>query len=91
VAATHIALQLVDRHPLPAAHDVERDRLVGVTAQAFDLKVEIAGIDRIASVGEGWAGPWKAIMRLFHASQASRSAFRRATAARSSDARTEAP
>jgi hypothetical protein len=42
-------------------------------------------------IGEGWAGPLKASMRLVQASQASLSAARRASVARWAAMRTEVP
>ena len=45
--AAHVALQFVDRRRLKSAHNIERDRLVSVTAQATDLKITVAGIESI--------------------------------------------
>jgi hypothetical protein len=53
VTAAHIALQFVDRRRLSSAHNVERDGLMGVSAQAFNFKVEVAGIERIAQCRGG--------------------------------------
>ena len=56
----------------------------------LDLKVKITGIQASPNIGDGGAGR-KVSMRLFQASQASRSACLHASAARLADARTEAP
>ena len=41
---------------------------MSIAAEAADLKVGIAGIERIAEGSEGCAGPLKASMRLVQAS-----------------------
>jgi hypothetical protein len=53
--------------------------------------MEIARVERVTQGGDGCAGPLKASMRLVQASQASLSASRRASAARSAEMRTEVP
>jgi len=47
VFAAHVTLELVDRRRLRPAHDVERDRLMRVAAEAADFKVAVAGVERI--------------------------------------------
>lgn len=88
VSAPRMALELMDRRCLWPPHDVERDRLMRVAAEASDFEIRISCVQRIA---EGWAGPRKPSIRLFHASQARRSASLRAPAARAADARTVLP
>jgi len=72
----------VNGRSLRPPDDVERDGLVRVAAEAADLKIEVARVDRVA---EGCAGPLNASMRLFQASQASLSASLRASAAMRTD------
>jgi hypothetical protein len=48
VPAPHVALQLVNRRRLWPSHDVERDRLMRVAAEAADFEIEVASIDGIA-------------------------------------------
>jgi hypothetical protein len=47
VTTAHIALELVDGCRLSAPENVQRDRPMGTAAEAFDLKVQVAGIERI--------------------------------------------
>jgi hypothetical protein len=61
VLAAHVALQFVDRRCFRPTDDVQGHSLMGAAAKA-------ASVQRIAKAGEGWAGPWKASMRLFQAS-----------------------
>ena len=91
ILATHLAFQLVHRRRFRPADDIERHSLVGTAAKAFDLEVQIASIQRIAQGGGGLGRALEASMRLFQASQANLSARLRASVARSSEARTEAP
>ena len=51
--APHVAPQLVHLRRLRPADDVQRDRLMGAAAEAFDLEVQIASIQRIAQGGGG--------------------------------------
>jgi hypothetical protein len=53
LTAAHVPLQLVDRRRLLPAHDVEGNGLMGATAEAFHLKVKVAGIERIAQRRRG--------------------------------------
>jgi len=48
VAAPHVALELVNRHRLGAPDDVERDRLVGIAANATNLEINVPCIERVA-------------------------------------------
>jgi hypothetical protein len=48
VLAAHVAFQFVDWGRLRPAHDVQRDRLVGIATEAPDLKISIAGVEGIA-------------------------------------------
>jgi hypothetical protein len=41
ISASHVALELMNRRRLRPAHDVERDRLVRVTAEAADLEIAV--------------------------------------------------
>ena len=90
VLAAHVPLQLVNRRRLRSPDNVERDGLVRVAAEAADFQIAVTRVER-PRVGEGCAGPRKPSMRLFRASQASRSASLRASAARSAAARIDAP
>jgi hypothetical protein len=91
VLAAHVALQLMNRRALRSPHDVERDGLVRVAAEASDFETAVARIDRAAQRRRWLGWPPKPSMRLFHASHANRSACLRASAARSAAARTDAP
>ena len=91
ILAAHVALQLVDRRCLRAPHDIEPNGLMRVAAQAADLKVEIASIRCVVQRRRGLRRPLKANMRSVQSSQASLSASRRASAARSAAIRTEVP
>jgi hypothetical protein len=92
IFAAHVAFEFVDRRRrLRTPHDVERDRLVRVATEASDFEIAVPGIDRIAQRRRRCADPLKASMHLFQASQASLSASRRASAARSAAIRTEVP
>src|SRR5215472_10753107 len=46
VLAPHVALQLVDRRRFRSPHDVERDGLMGVAAEAANLKVGVPRLER---------------------------------------------
>ena len=59
VLASHVALQLMDRRCLRAAHDVERDRLMRVTAETADLEIDVAGIERVTERRRGLRRPLK--------------------------------
>lgn len=73
----------MDRRCFRSPHDIKRDRLVHIAAKAFHFEIVIPGIQRVTKRGDGCAGPWKASIRLLHASQASRPASLRASVARS--------
>ena len=45
VIAAHVALQLMDRRCLRTPHDVERDGLMGVAAEAADLEIAVTGVE----------------------------------------------
>ena len=51
VAAAHVTLKLVDGRRLRPADDVERDRLMGLAAEAANFQKAIAGIEGIAEPG----------------------------------------
>jgi hypothetical protein len=53
VLAAHVALQLVDRRRLRPANNVKRYRLVGVAAEAADLKIEISCVQSVAEARRG--------------------------------------
>jgi hypothetical protein len=48
VLAAHVTLQFVDGRSLWPANDVQRHRLVGVAAEAADLKIDISGVQSVA-------------------------------------------
>jgi hypothetical protein len=45
VLAAYVALQFMDGCRLGPTHDVQRDRLMGVAAKAFDFEIKITGAD----------------------------------------------
>jgi hypothetical protein len=45
VLTTHIALQFVNWSRLWPANDIQRDRLMGIAAEAANLKIEVSGIE----------------------------------------------
>ena len=47
ILASHIALQLMDRRCLRAAHNVEGNGLMGVATEAADLKIEVTRVERV--------------------------------------------
>ena len=49
----HITLKLMDRCRIRPPHDVERDGLVRIAAEAADLKVVVARIERVAEGRRG--------------------------------------
>jgi hypothetical protein len=53
VFAAHVPFQLVDWRRIRPPHDIERDGLMGVAAEAADLKVVVARIERIAEGRRG--------------------------------------
>jgi hypothetical protein len=53
ILASHVALELVDRRRLRPADDIEGNRLMGVAAEALDLEIAIASIQRIT---KSWRG-----------------------------------
>ena len=79
----------MDRRRLRPAHDVERDGLMGVAAETTDLQIEVARIEGIPECRRWLRRSLEASIRLVQASQASLSASRRASAARSAATRTE--
>ena len=74
VLAAHVALKFMNGRRLRPPDDVEGDGLIGVATETSDFGVKVAALSTSASVGDGCAGPLKASIRLFHPSQASRSA-----------------
>jgi hypothetical protein len=57
----------MDRGRLRPANDVERHRLVGLTAKVFDFEIGTAAVE---GVTEGRADSWKANIRWLQATQA---------------------
>src|SRR5258707_976017 len=55
VFAAHVALEIVDRCCLRPAHDVERDGLMRVAAQAADLEIAVTCVESVAERGR-WLG-----------------------------------
>ena len=49
--AAHVALEFVDGRALGTAHGVERNGLMGVTAQALDLQMAVAGVQGVTERG----------------------------------------
>src|SRR5262245_37155807 len=47
VLAPHVALQFMDWRRLRSPHDIERDGLMRVAAEASDFEVAVPGVDRI--------------------------------------------
>src|SRR5665213_1825728 len=60
ILAAHVAFKLVNGSCLRPAHDVQRDGLVRVAAKAFNLKVNVARIERVAQRRRGLRGALKA-------------------------------
>src|SRR5262245_17322288 len=60
VAAAHVAFELMDRRRLRSAHDVERNGLVGVAAEAPDLQIAVTGIERVTERRRGLRGAFEA-------------------------------
>jgi hypothetical protein len=48
VLAAHVPLQFVDRRRLRSTDNVERDRRMGVAAEAPDLKVAVTGVEHVS-------------------------------------------
>ena len=48
VSASHVALKFVDRRGLRSPHDVERDGLVRVAAEAAHFEIEVTAIEGVA-------------------------------------------
>src|SRR6516225_2225822 len=59
VLTPHVALQLMDRRRLRPPHDVERHRLMRVTAETADLEIDVAGIERVTERRRGLRRPLK--------------------------------
>jgi hypothetical protein len=53
ILAAHVTFQFVDRRCLRSANNVERHRLVGVAAEAADLKIEISSVQSVAEARRG--------------------------------------
>jgi hypothetical protein len=53
ILASHVAFQLMDRRRLRPPDVIQRDGLMRVAAEAFDLKIKVTGIERIAE-RRGW-------------------------------------
>jgi hypothetical protein len=51
VLAAHVTFQFMDGRRLWPAHNVQGHRLVGITTEAADLKIEISGVQCVAEVG----------------------------------------
>jgi hypothetical protein len=51
ISTAHVTLELVDGCGLSPSDDVQRDRLVGAAAEAFDLKVSVPSIESITQRG----------------------------------------
>jgi hypothetical protein len=60
VLAAHVSFQLMDRRCLRPADNVQGDGLMGVAAEAFYLKVEVAGVQCITKRRGGLGGSLKA-------------------------------
>jgi len=56
IFAAHVPLQLVDWRRLGPAHDVQRDRLMRVATEAPDLKIPVAGVQRVTERRRGLRG-----------------------------------
>jgi len=56
VLAAQVPLQFVDRRRLRPADGIEGNCLMGIAAEAADLQVKVAGVDRVAE-SPGRAGP----------------------------------
>jgi hypothetical protein len=92
VFAAHVAFQLMDRRRFLAANAIQRDGLMRIVQpRHFTSRYRYPALSASPSAGDGCAGPCTPSMRLFQASQASRSACLRASVARSADARIEPP
>ena len=52
VLAAHVTLQFVDGRCLRPANDVQRYGLMGIAAEAADLKVEISCVQSVAEARE---------------------------------------
>ena len=57
VLAAHVALKLMDRGRLGPANDVERHRLVGFAAKAFDFEIGIAAVEGVTEGRRGLRRP----------------------------------
>ncbi len=57
VLAAHVPFQLMDRRHLRPSHDIEGYRLVGIAAEASNLKISVSGIECVAQRGGrlGWS------------------------------------
>ena len=53
VLAAHITLRLMDRRRLRAAHNVEGNGLMGIAAEAADLKIEVTRVERVTQGRRG--------------------------------------
>jgi hypothetical protein len=53
VLAAHVALQFVDGRCFRTSDNVERDGLMRFATQAFDFKVQVAGVQASPSADEG--------------------------------------
>jgi len=51
ILAPHVAFEFMDRRGLRAAHDVQRNSLMRVAAQAFDFEIAEPGVDRVTQRG----------------------------------------
>jgi hypothetical protein len=71
----------MDRRGFRSADNVQRDGLMGVAAEASDLKVAVTGVESAPSVGDGCAGPLKPNIRWFPRDASELSASLRASLA----------
>jgi hypothetical protein len=81
----------MDRGRLRPANDVERHRLVGLTAKVFDFEIGTAAVEGVTEGRKGLRRLLEANIRWLQATQARWSATLRASAACSAECRTDAP
>jgi hypothetical protein len=92
ILASHVALQLMNRHRLRPPHDVEGNGLIGVATETSDFQIAVTGIERVTERRRWLRRSLKAEHALVpRLDGASRSAFLRASVARSAAARTDPP
>ena len=91
VLAAHVTFQFVDGPRLRSADNVQSHCLVGVAAEAADLKIAVARVQCVAEARRGLSRSFESKHALFQATHAKRSAPTLASAARSAECRTELP